>query len=63
MINKYKEEKTNRYIELNQLVDKLTDRVKDKTEIYISLFNKYQNEFLLKSTRKKNLKRVNLKEL
>jgi hypothetical protein len=53
MINKYKEEKTNRYIELNQLADKLADRVKDKIEIYISLFNKYQNEFLLRSTRKK----------
>jgi hypothetical protein len=41
MINKYKEEKINRYIELNQLVDKLTDRVKDETETYISLYNKY----------------------
>jgi hypothetical protein len=53
MINKYGEEKINRYIELNQLADKLADRVKDEVETYISLFNKYQNEFLLKSTRKK----------
>jgi hypothetical protein len=63
MINKYRKEKTNRYIKLNQLVDKLINRVKDEIETYISLYNKYQNEFLLKSTRKKKLKRVNLKEL
>jgi hypothetical protein len=48
MINKYGEEKTNRYIALNQLTDKLADRVKDETETYISLYNKYQNEFLLR---------------
>jgi hypothetical protein len=53
MINKNREEKINRYIELNQLVDKLVDKVKDETEIYILLFNKYQNKFFLKSTRKK----------
>jgi hypothetical protein len=54
MINKYRKEKINRYIELNQLTNKLTDRVKNETETYISLFNKYQNEFFLKSTRKKS---------
>jgi hypothetical protein len=36
IINKYEKEKTNRYIELNQLVDKLTDRAKDETKTYIS---------------------------
>jgi hypothetical protein len=56
MINKYREEKINRYIELNQLVDKLVNRVKDETETYISLYNKYQNEFFLRSTRKKTKK-------
>jgi hypothetical protein len=35
MINKYREEKTNRYIELNQLADKLADRVKD--DIYLTI--------------------------
>jgi hypothetical protein len=37
-------------------VNKLVDRVKDEIETYILLFNKYQNNFFLKSTRKKSKK-------
>ena len=59
MTEKYSEETAMRYIEGNDQTDKLADLVYELPEIKIPKLNKYQNKYLLTSTRQKKSKKEN----
>ena len=59
LITKFGEEKAIRYIEGNDQADKLADKEHLNPNIFTPKFNKYQNTFLLHSTRQKKLKDSN----
>jgi hypothetical protein len=61
MISIYGEERTDRYIQGNMGADKLADKAMLKPDIHTIPFNKYQNEFLIQSTRKKVSKKNSFK--
>ena len=54
-------DRTERYVEGNQAADKLADRSMEKETIHTPLFNRYQNRYLLQSTRKKTSKKNSFK--
>jgi len=57
MNSTYGEERAERYVEGNQAADKQADKAMTNEDIPSSLFNKYQNKYLLQSTRKKASKK------
>ena len=60
---KFGEEKTVRYIEGNEQADKLADKGFVKDDIYTPKFNKYQNKYLIHSTRKRKTKGKQFKKI
>jgi hypothetical protein len=59
IIEKYSKETACRYIEDNNQADLLVDKAIDLPEIKVPIINKYQNKYLIKSTRKKSTKKSN----
>ena len=57
IVEKYSEETAYRYIESNNQADLLIDKAIDSPEIKILTINKYQNKYIIKSTRKKTIKK------
>eukprot|EP00026_Physarum_polycephalum_P003190 Phypoly_transcript_03200.p1 GENE.Phypoly_transcript_03200~~Phypoly_transcript_03200.p1 ORF type:complete len:396 (+),score=55.22 Phypoly_transcript_03200:875-2062(+) len=57
MIAKYGEEDTQRYIEGNKEANKLADEAFKQPNIKVPTINKYQNRYVLKSTKKNNTKK------
>jgi hypothetical protein len=55
------EERTERYVEGNMAADDKLAEAMLKSNIYTPLFNKYQNEFLIQSTRKNATKKNSFK--
>jgi hypothetical protein len=59
IIEKYGKKTAYRYIEDNNQADLLVDKAIDSSEIKVPIINKYQNKYLIKSTRKKSIKKGN----
>jgi hypothetical protein len=59
IIEKYGEKIAYKYIESNYQVDLLVDKAIDSPEIKVLIINKYQNKYLIKSTKKKSIKKGN----
>ena len=51
------EERIERYVEGNMKADKLADKAMERQDLPKSIFNKYQNEYIKQSTRKKVTKK------
>lgn len=50
---KYGEQRAEHFIEGNQIVDQLTANSTKLSDLQASLYNKYQNKYMIKSTRKR----------
>jgi hypothetical protein len=58
IIEKYGKKTAYRYIEGNNQADLLADKAIETLEIKVPIVSKYQNKYIIKSTRKKALKKV-----
>jgi hypothetical protein len=57
IIEEYGKKTAYRYIESNNQVDLLADKAIETPEIKVPILNKYQNEYIIKSTKKKSTKK------
>jgi hypothetical protein len=57
IIEKYGKKITYRYIESNNQVDLFVDKAIDSPEIKVFIINRYQNKYVIKTTRKKSTKK------